>query len=118
MTVTGHAGPHDCQTNASAIVVTANSHSESTSAPDGPGSSQKTAIGTAETAQGQKGSVTSHGESAFIHKIANDPWSESATRETGHATPDTVKGHSDALHENLDLAREINVKSVSRSGPQ
>ena len=100
VTATGHAGPRDGQMNASA--------------PDCPGSSQKTATGTTETAHGQKGSVTSHGESAFVHETANGPWNESATREPGHATPETVNGHSDAHHENLDLLRE---KTVSGSGP-
>ena len=110
---TGHAGPRNGQTNASAIVVTANGHSKSVSAPDGPGSGQKT-----ETAHGQNRSVTSHGESTVVHETANGPWSKSATCETGHVTPETVNGHSDALHENLDLAREMNVKSVSGSGPR
>ena len=116
MIATSHAGPHDGQVNASTIVVTAIGHFESASALDGPSSGQKTAK-TAKTAHGQKGSVTSHGESTFVHETANDLWSESATRETGHATPETVNRHSDALHENLNLVREMNVKSVSGSGP-
>ena len=87
MTATGHAGPRDGQTNVNTIVVTANRHSESASAPDGPGSGQKTATRTAETAHGKKGSVTSHGESTSVHETVNDPWSESATREIGHKTP-------------------------------
>ena len=85
-------------------------HSESTSALDGPGRGQKTATGITMTAHGQKGSETSHGESAFVHETANDPWSKSVTLET-------VNGHSDALHKKLDLTREINVKSESESGP-
>ena len=98
----GHTGPRDGQTNASTIVEATNGHS---------GSGQNTATGIVETTHGQKGSGTSHGESAFVHETVNDPWSES---ETYHAT---VNGHSNALHENLDLAREINMKSVRVSGP-
>ena len=106
VTVSGHARPRDGQTIASAIVATANDHSERAS----------TATRIVETARWQKESVTSHGESAFVHATANGPWRESATCETGHVTPETVNGHSDALHENLDLMREINLKSGS--GPQ
>ena len=73
-----------------------------------PGSGQK-------TAHWQRGSVTSHGKSTFVHATANGPWSESATRETSHATPETANRHSEALHENLDLAKEMIVKSVSGS---
>ena len=102
VTASSHAGPHDGQTNASAIVEIMNGHSESMSALDGPGNCQKTVARIGEIAHGQKGSRTSQGKSAVIH--------ETATRET-------VNGHSNALHENLDLAREINGKSVSGSGP-
>ena len=116
VTASGHARPLDGQTIASAIVV--RSRSESVSAPGGPSSSQKTATGSTETAHGQRGSVTSHGESAFVHATANGLWSESVTRETGHATLETVNGHSDTLSENLDLSREINGKSVNGSGSQ
>ena len=118
VTVGGHAGPRNSQTNVSAIIVTANGHSESASAPDGPGSGQKTVTGTAETAHRQKGSVTSHGESAFIHETANGPCIDSATRVPGHTTPETANGHRYALHENLDVPREMNVKSVSGNGPR
>ena len=52
VTATGHAGPRDGQTNASAIVETANGHSGSASELDGTGHSLKTATGTAETAHG------------------------------------------------------------------
>ena len=87
VTATGHAGPRDCQMNVSAIVETA-------SEPDGTGSSPKTVTGTAKTVHWQKGSVTSHDNSAFVHETAN------------------------GNNENLDLAREMIVKSVSGSGPQ
>ena len=87
MTETGHAGPRDSQTNASALVKTANGHSESARAPDRTGSGPKTVTGTAKTGYGQKGSVTSHCGSAFVHETANGPWNESTTRETGNATP-------------------------------
>ena len=59
-----------------------NGHSVSASKPIGPGSGLKTATGTAETAHGQRRSVTSPGESALIHETANRLWSERATRET------------------------------------
>ena len=128
----GHAGPRDGQTIASTIVMTANGCSESTSALGDPGSGQKAATRSVETAHGQRVSVKSQSESAFVHATWNGPWSESAfvhvtwngpwsesaTHETGHATPETDNGHSDALHENLDLAREINWESVSGSGPR
>ena len=73
VTTTGHAGPRDGQTNARAIVATA-------SEPDGTSSGPKITTRTAETAHRQKGSGTSHGESAFVHETANGPWNESATR--------------------------------------
>ena len=104
MTATGHSGPRDGQTNTSTLVET--------------GSSSKTATGPAETVCGQEGSVTNPSESAFVHETANGPWSESATCETGHVTPQTANGHNDAFHDNLDLAREKTMKSVSGSGPQ
>ena len=106
VTATIHARSRDSQTNSSAIVETA-------SELDGTGGDPKTATGITKTTHGQKGNVTSHGESAFIHKTTNGPWNERATRETGHATPQTTNGHTDAPHENLDLTREKTVKSVS-----
>ena len=112
-----HAGPRDGQRNVSAIVETTNSHSKSASALDDTGSDQKTVVGIVKTTHGQKGSGTSHGKRAVIHETTNNPWSESATLETGHSTLETVNGHSDVLRENLDLTREINVKSGNGSGP-
>ena len=82
------------------------------------GSGPKTATGTAETARGQKGSVTNPGESAFVHETANGPWIESVTCETGHTTPMTANRHNNALHENLNLVREKTVKRVSGCGPR
>ena len=64
----GHAGSRDDQMNARAIVATANGHSESASSLSGPGSGQKTATGSVETAHGQRGNVTSHCESSFVHE--------------------------------------------------
>ena len=64
-----------------------NGHSESASELDETSSGPKTSTGTAETAHGQKVSMTSHGKSAFVHETANGPWNKSATCETGHATP-------------------------------
>ena len=87
VTETGYAGPRDGQTNASALSETEDGHSVSASEPDRTGSRPKTVTGTAETAHGQRGSVTNPGESAFVHETANGPWNESATRETCHSTP-------------------------------
>ena len=36
--------------------------------------------------------MKSYGKSTFVHATANGPWSESATRETGHATPEACEG--------------------------
>ena len=70
-------------------------HRESASVPVGPGSGQKTSTGSDETAHGQKGSMTSRGESAFVHAAANGPWNESATPEISHAPLETESRHSD-----------------------
>ena len=109
MTASGHTGPHDGQSIASAIVETASGHSESVSAPNDPGSGPKTATGSDETAHGQKAIMKSHGENAGVHATANGLWSESAN-------PETESGHYDALHGKLDPEGEISVKSASGSG--
>ena len=106
------------QSIASTIVVTASGHFESASAPVGPGSGQKTATGSNETAHGQMGSVMSHGESAFVQATADGPWNERATPETKHEPLETESGHNEAHHAKLDPEGEIDVKSVSGSGLQ
>ena len=108
-------GPHDGQSIVSAIVETASGHSESASALAGPGSGQKTTTGSNETAHGQKATVKSHGESAFVHVTVNCPWSESTTPETKLEYPETESRHRYALHEKLDPEGEISVKSASGS---
>ena len=82
VTASSHARPLDSQLIASAIVATAKGPSKNTSIPVVRGSGQKTATGSNETSHGQKGSVTNHGESAFVHATANGPWSEG-----GHPRP-------------------------------
>ena len=118
VTGTGHAGPCDGQINASALVETANGHSESVSAPDEPGSGPKTATRIAKTAHGQKGSEMSRCESASVHETTNGPWNRSANRETCHTTSQTTNGHNDVLHGTLDLERERTGKSESGRGPR
>ena len=113
MTANGRGGPREGQKSASAIVETANGHSERASEPDKTGSSLKIATGTAETVCGQKGSVKSPGESTLFHETANGWWSESATHETGHATHQTASGHNNALHDPPHHAREKTVNGGS-----
>ena len=103
---------------ASTLVETASGHSESTSEPDGPVSSLKTMTGTAETARGQKGSVKSASESARVHKTAKGSWSESATRETEHATQLTASRFDVTLPVTLCHLTGRSRKSESGSGPR
>ena len=115
MTANGHDRTCRSPKSASSLVETTNSHSESASKLDGPGSGPKTETG---TARGQRGSVTSPGESDLIHATANGSWSESKTRETGHTTHQTVSRHDVALPKNSLHMTAGYGKSKSGNGPR
>ena len=111
MVVNDHGGTCGSPKSVSALIETANSHYESASEPDGPGSGLKTATGTSKTARGQRGSVMSPGESALVQ-------SDSVTRETGHTTHQTTSGDDVTLPETRHHMTVQSGKSESGSGPR